>query len=148
AASLNTNNGPSGSGLPTLPSTLGTVSGRLLRNSGLFPENFIATNPQFANAIIHTNANKSSYHSLQTQFTLRPVQGISVQTTYTFSKGLGMPVAQAAGGTTSYTDPTDRNADYTLQATDRRHDFRSNGGLELPIGPNKLLFSGSSGIVA
>src|SRR5206468_5124609 len=28
------------------------------------------------------------------------------------------------------------------------HDFRANGTFELPIGPNKLLFSGSSGWVA
>jgi hypothetical protein len=42
----------------------------------------------------------------------------------------------------------DRRGDYTLQVGDRRHDFRTNGTFELPIGPGQALFRNSSGLVA
>src|SRR5207253_10192582 len=32
-----------------------SLSGSVLRNSGIFPENFIRTNPQVANAVLETN---------------------------------------------------------------------------------------------
>jgi hypothetical protein len=38
--------------------------------------------------------------------------------------------------------------DRQLQASHRTHDFRTNGTFELPIGPNKLLLSNSSGWLA
>ena len=97
-------------------------------------------NPQLGTPTFITNGNSSNYHSLQTQVTLRPTFGMSMQGTYTWSKNLG--IAGAA------TDPTNRNADYTLLANDRRHDFRLNGTFELPIGPNKFLMGNSSGLVA
>jgi hypothetical protein len=60
--------GGQNAGLPTVP---GTVNGSVLRNSGLFPENFIATNPQFNNVTMLTNYDSNNYHSFQTEFTLR-----------------------------------------------------------------------------
>jgi hypothetical protein len=44
--------------------------------------------------------------------------------------------------------PFDRKGDYTIQIGDRRHDLRTNGTFELPFGPQKLLFSNSSGVLA
>jgi hypothetical protein len=44
--------------------------------------------------------------------------------------------------------PFDRAGDYTLQLGDRRHDFRTNGTFALPLGPQKLLFGRSSGVLA
>ncbi len=155
-----------GSSLPTsgngalqnLPLVNGqTISGitnrRLLRNgcdriaAGLtniaarcFPEDYMVVNPQLGTPTFITNGNSSNYHSLQSQMTLRPTAGLSLQGTYTWSKNLGI------SGTA--TDPTNRNADYTLTSSDRRHDFRMNGTFELPLGPNKLLLGNSSGWLA
>jgi hypothetical protein len=164
AAALNGN----GTGLPTtgttgglLNSPLTSVGGRLLRNGcdriaagqttvqtvggvlpiRCFPENYITANPQIGTPTYITNTASSNYHSLQTQVTLRPIQGFSYQGTYTWSKNLGVPG-------NNYTDPTNRNLDYSYTSAHRAHDFRSNGTFELPIGPNKLLLSNSSGWVA
>ena len=105
-----------------------------------FAEDYMTVNPQLATSTFVTNGNSSNYHSLQTQATLRPTAGLSLQGTYTWSKNLGI------SGTA--TDPTNRNADYTYTGGDRRHEFRMNGTFELPIGPNKLLMGNSSGWLA
>jgi hypothetical protein len=149
-------------GLRDLPAGLTGVSGRVLRNgcdrlaAGLynpalppsptniptrcFPENYIVTNPQLGTATYVGGFGKSNFHSMQTQVTLRPTQGMSFQTTYIFAKTLGL-VPQ------NWTDPLDRNADYAPPYQAVRHDLRTNGTFELPIGPGKLLFSKSSGWV-
>jgi hypothetical protein len=171
AASLNGN----GSSLPNTGSTGGFlnspisgIGGRLLRNGcdrvangvaigtapvgqvmtsgGLMPircfaENYIAINPQIGTPTYITSSGNQNYHSLQTQVTLRPTHGFSYQATYTWAKNLATP------GTT-FTDPLDRNADYTYTASHRAHDFRSNGSFELPIGPNKLFFGNATGWAA
>ena len=148
-------NGPNGTtGLQSLPTGLtGVNNRRLLRNgcdrlaAGLtsiatrcFQEDYMVMNPQLGTPTFVTNGNSSNYHSLQTQVTLRPTFGLNLQGTYTWSKNLGI--------SGNATDPTHRNADYTLTANDRRHDFRLNGTAELPIGPNKLFFGNTSGWVA
>jgi hypothetical protein len=76
---------------------------------------------------------------MQTQATLRPSAGVSLQASYTWSKLLG--------NTGPFTNPVDRAGDYTLQIGDRRHDFRTNGTFELPFGPGQLLLRNSSGIL-
>jgi hypothetical protein len=131
----------------------GVTNRRMLRNgcdrlaAGLttistrcFAEDYMTVNPQLATATFVTNGNSSNYHSLQTQMTLRPTAGLSLQGTYTWSKNLGI------SGTA--TDPTNRNADYSFTDGDRRHEFRMNGTFELPIGPNKLFMGNSSGLLA
>lgn len=124
------------SNLPDIPVN---VAGAVLRFND-FPENFIKTNPQFNNVTLQTNSSNTNYHSLQLQGTLRPTAGITLQTSYTWSKLLGV-----GGGATV---PFDRKADYTIQVGDRRHDVRTNGTFALPIGPQKLLFGSSSGVLA
>ena len=76
---------------------------------------------------------------MQVQATLRPTAGVSLQASYTWSKLLGTSAASAERGG-NYTLPFDRNADYTIQVGDRRHDLRTNGTFTLPFGPDKLLF--------
>ena len=137
---------------------LGLVpSGRLIRNgcdriangqatfNGIqlrcFPENYLIANPQLGTATLRVNSGSSSYHSMQAQFTLRPTQGFSVQTTYTWSKILETPPD-------SNTNPLNRSLDYRRSAANVPHDLRTNGAIELPIGPGKLFFANSSGIVA
>jgi Carboxypeptidase regulatory-like domain len=124
----------------SLPNIPANTNGTVLRLNG-FPENFIKTNPQFGTATLQTNMGSTNYHSLQGQVTLRQMAFISdFQAAYTWSKLLGR-----SGG---YTNPVDRAGDYTLQPGDRRHDFRTNGTFQLPIGPRKLVAGKSSGIFA
>jgi hypothetical protein len=105
-----------------------------------FPEDYFVVNPQLTNATYNANLRGNNYHSLQTQFTLRPTQGINFQATWAWTKSLGLD-------SNVWSDPLDRDANYR-QAAAGGHSLRMNGGFELPIGPNKLLFGNSSGWVA
>ena len=120
-----------------------------------FPENYLTNNPQLNAATFIGNLARSNYHALQVSYTLRPTMGFSVQTTYSYAKSMqlgsgGGPGLQDAGtaglgfGTSSYTDPANRNLD-RVRGAEPLHSLRTNGTIELPIGPNKLLFSGASG---
>jgi hypothetical protein len=161
ASALN-GNGPFGNiGLQSIPSGLGTVGGRLLRNgcdriaNGLttvttpggtlpvrcFPENYLVMNPQLSSPTYIHNTGYSNYHSLQSQVTLRPTFGLSFTGTYTWSRLMSLASA-------GHVDIRDRAADYTLGTNHLTHDLRFNGQFELPIGPNKLLFGNTSGWVA
>ena len=128
---------------------LASLSGSVLRNSQKFPENFIKANPQVSNSVMETNLGHSNYHSLQTQISLRPTAGVSTQLTYTWSRNLGAAPAEGPNGLgATFTDPTNRAADYTLLNTHRSHVVVNYGTFELPIGPSKLLFGNSSGLWA
>jgi hypothetical protein len=122
--------------LPVIPTG---VQGAVLRYNK-FAENFIEASPQFSGATLNTNLGNTNYNSLQFQSTLRPTAGLNLQATYTFSKLLGNAGA--------YTLPFDRHGDYTLQTGDTRHDFRTNGSFNLPIGPGQMLLGKSHGVVA
>jgi hypothetical protein len=117
------------------------INGGLLRSSGLFPENFIVTNPQFATVTLRTNSDRSVYHSLNTQINVRLAQGVTYQTTYTWSRSLGVV-------TTGVRDLFNRNADYTRLSSDRTHMLRSFGTFDLPFGPGKVLAGNTSGWLA
>jgi hypothetical protein len=136
-------------GLNTLTNAVsGSRSGSVLISNG-FPENFIKTNPQVGSSVMETNHGYSTYHSLQTQVSLRPTAGVSTQMTYTWSKNLGMAPGEGPNGTgATFTDPTNRAADYSLLSTHREHVVVNYGTFDLPIGPTKHFFSKSSGIAA
>ncbi len=140
AASLNTlNYVKTATANQTLPDVPSTVRGAVLRFNGT-PENFIATNPQFSSVNYLSNMGSSNYHSLQAEVTLRPTHGFSGSANYTWSKNLG-------SGTT-FTNPVDRSPDYSIVNTNHPHVLRTNGTVELPIGPNKLFLGNSSGPLA
>ncbi len=128
----------------------GSQAGSVLRYSGLFPENFIKTNPQVSTSVMENNLGYANYHSLQAQISLRPTAGVSTQTTYTWSRNLGFSPGGGANGTGSanITDPTNRALDYTLLGTHRKHVVVNYGTFDLPIGPSKLLFANASGLWA
>jgi len=127
---------------PSLPTPVG--QGAALRANG-FPENFVVTNPQFGTMNYLANNGYSNYHSMQAQVTLRPLHGFSGQATYTWSKNLGLNYNAGAG---NITNPVERHLDYTNILTNPGHSLRTNGTVELPIGPNKLFFGNTSGWVA
>ena len=66
-----------------------TIAGGTLRSSGLFPENFIVANPQFGTMEMRNNSDSSTYHSMETQLTMRPKHGITYQATWTWSRATG-----------------------------------------------------------
>jgi hypothetical protein len=144
AATLNTLNYTAALN-PTLPAFGPGVNGMVLRVNG-FPDNFVVANPQYGVVNLITNDYSTNYHSLEVQTTLRPVHGLSIQSTWTWSKNLGTGGPFGLGPT--FTNPVDRHADYSIQTDTRIQDFRTNGTFALPIGPNKLFFGSSSGIVA
>jgi hypothetical protein len=144
-------------GLEGLPTGLNNVNGRVLRNGcdriadgkttvgpaiplalRCFPENYIVANPQIGTASYIGGFGKANYHSMQAQVTLRPTAGLSFQSTYIFAKTLGLVPG-------NWTDPLNRNADYAPPYQDVRHDLRTNGTFELPIGPGQLLLPKTSG---
>jgi len=119
---------------PALPASATNIPTRC------FPENYLTANPQLTNATYNANLGRSNYHALQVQVSARPVQGVSLQATYSWAKSMQLPGS-------GYTDPSNRNLDYQ-RGQEGPHSFRTNGTVELPIGPNKLLFGNSSGWVA
>jgi len=135
-----------------------TPAGRLIRNgcdriatssqttfNGIqlrcFPENYLISNPQLGTATYRMNSGSSNYHSMQAQFTMRPTNGFMVQSTYTWAKSMTLP----GDGNT---DLLKRRQDYTRAYSNIPHDLRTNGSVELPIGPGKWLLGNSSGVLA
>jgi hypothetical protein len=119
---------------PNLPASASNILTRC------FAENYLAANPQVSGATYNGNFGRSNYHALQVGFTLRPTAGFSVQSTYSWTKAMQLP-------SSGYTDPLMREID-RVRSVDNLHNLRMNGTVELPIGPNKLLFANSSGWVA
>jgi hypothetical protein len=109
--------------------------------AGLFPANWITANPQVSAANYYTNSGKSNYHSLQVQSTIRASRGLTLQGTYVWSRALAVDNGD-------YTNPAERQKDYTLATNHVTHDFRANGTFALPFGPNQLLFRNTSGWLA
>jgi hypothetical protein len=125
---------------PTLPAITDTNSrGNVLRVNG-FPENFISTSPQFSTASLRTNMGYRNYHSMQSEFTVRPTHGVQASVSYIWAKDLG--------NTGAYTVPWDRSNDYRVDTNMRKHTLRSYGTYNLPIGPGQLLLANSTGFVA
>ena len=122
-----------------------STTGGQLPNTGAaiplrcFSEDYLITNSQFSGITYRTNWNNSYYHSLQAQLTMRPTNGVSLQSTWVWSKTMG------SQGT--YIDPVNRRLNYYAQPSSP-HSLRMNGTVELPIGPNKLLFANTTGWVA
>ena len=109
--------------------------------AGLFPANWITANPQVSAANYYTNTGQSNYHSLQLESTLRAGRTLTFQGAYVWSRSMALSAS-------AYTNPADRNLDYNLAGSHVTHDFRANGTFSLPFGPNRLLFSNTSGWVA
>jgi hypothetical protein len=121
---------------PTLPANVTTNI-----PTRCFPEDYIVANPQLSAATYTANLAQNTYHSMQAQISMRPVQGFSFQGTYTWAKNL----VYVPG---NWNDPLNRRADYTESPSSIHNNFTSNGTFELPLGPNKLLFGNSSGFAA
>jgi hypothetical protein len=118
-----------------------TVPGGPVITPRCFPENYVISNPQLSSAVIASNLGKTNYQSGQLQFTARPTQGVTIQGTYSLNKTMVHPGS-------GFTDPLHPEWDYGQSLNSVGNEFRSNGTVELPIGPNKLVMGNSSGWVA
>jgi hypothetical protein len=118
--------------------------GGFVRNSGLFPENFIVLNPQFNGVTLNSNPGNSTYHSLQVELTKRLSHGLTNSTTYTWSRAIG---ENDGNGTVDYRDPRNRRLDKSLLGFHRTHSITSSGTFELPFGPNRAFLSAAPGFV-
>jgi Carboxypeptidase regulatory-like domain len=133
---------------PNLPGvTDANNRGNVLRSNG-FPENFIVTSPQFGQAILRTNMGYRNYHSMQTEFTIRPTYGIQNSFSYIWAKDLGNSTGGGSVFTSTYTVPWDRAQDYRIGTNSREHTLRSYGTYSLPIGPGQPLLRNSTGVLA
>ncbi|MDM7997409.1 MAG: carboxypeptidase-like regulatory domain-containing protein [Acidobacteriota bacterium] len=124
----------------TRSSIPGDPKGKYIEDNG-FPVNFIKASPQFNSATLYENQGYSNYHSFQAQVTLRPIHGISFQSTYTWSKNLGNSGGLAA-------DPRDLRTGYVLLDSDRPHNWVTYGTFDLPFGPNRLVGTNTHGTLA
>lgn len=120
-------------------------NGGILRNAGL-PEDYFKANPQFNNVTLNGNAGSSTYHSMVVQWTKRMSNGLSAQTSYTWSKGLG--VADGDSGTGSYRDIYNRQIEKSLLGFHRTHTVQTHGTYELPFGPNRQFLNDTPGWVS
>ncbi|MBI2150508.1 MAG: TonB-dependent receptor, partial [Acidobacteria bacterium] len=71
-------------------------AGGLLLNSGEFPQNFFVANPQFQNVTIDGNPHNSTYHAMTLQVTKRLSGGFTNQTSWTFSRSIGVSANDGA----------------------------------------------------
>jgi len=104
-----------------------------------FPEDWLTANPQFSAITYNANLGHTNYHSMQSSITARPINGISTQFTWVWAHAMQL-------GTAGYADPANRNLNFSAEAQNT-HQFRMNGTVELPIGPNKFLLGGTHGVV-
>ncbi len=129
--------------LNTSTAVTGSRAADLLRNSGLFPENFIVNNPQFSN--VHVQ-----HESGQLDLSLAADLGNGSPDIRASAIRERMPGAKASPaaltGFLNVTGPCARIE--AIQGSSRTHEFRINGTFELPFGPNKLVLGNSSGVLA
>jgi hypothetical protein len=109
---------------------------------GRLPENFFVFNPQFAGAGVNGNPTNSTYHSLEVQVTKRLSHGLTSQTTYTWSKSMGVG---SNNDLVSTRDPNNRNLDHAVLSYDRPHVISSSGTYSLPFGANRAFMHGGPG---
>ncbi len=132
-------NGSAG-GLANFLNTTTNVTGQgggFIRNGGL-AENFLIFNPQFASVGINGNQTNANYHALQMQLTKRMSHGFTNQTSYTWSKTLGITDDQNDLIVRNQRDP---NRDKAVLSFHRTHIFATGGMFELPFGPNRAFLS-------
>lgn len=130
-----------------------TANGAQVAGSGspiplrCFPEDYLTTNPQFSSVTYNSNYGHTNYNSLQVSLTARPINGVQSQINWTWAGSMFLCVSGLCNGGSQYRDPSNRNIDFTRQNIGAQS-LRWNGTFELPIGPNKLLFSNASGWMA
>jgi hypothetical protein len=123
------------------------VNGGLLTAAHL-PQNFFATNPQFANVYLVGNNANSTYNAMQVEYEKRFSRGWVYQGNYTWSKALG---ESELGGTqtydNNYRNPQNRAFDKRIMTFNRTNVFKSNAIYELPFGHGRAMMQHANRLV-
>ena len=150
-ASYFANNNPAGlAGVLNGSAIAGGVGGGLLQKAGL-PANFFVVNPQFSpfpfgssadafgGAYTVDNSGHSTYNSLQIQFNRRFSHGLSLQSSYVWSKAIGDSNAgESATYFQDYRTLRNESLDKQVLAFNHAGVFKANSIYELPFGRGKL----------
>ena len=95
--------------------------------------------PQYLNLFNRADPNgNSTYHSLQTQLTVRAAKGFDVLMSYTFAKTISDADVLAGGGGSGQTH-YNRRLEKAIAITDIPHVFNLSYSYELPFGPGKAM---------
>jgi len=111
------------------------LPGNAIKASAL-ADNFIFSNPELQSATLMTNDGYTNYHSMQAQVTMRPLRGLSFQSTYTWSRNI------QDRGVENYDTGSRR---YYLSDQHRSHSLTTYGQYTLPFGANGFFFRDASG---
>jgi hypothetical protein len=141
------NNNPGGlANYISTTNSLSNVVGGLLLNAKL-PLNTIVANPQFLNTDIIGNFGNATYNSLQVSAQKRFAKGFSIQTSYVWSKDLGVNAGDTATYAASYRTLRNESLDKEELSFDYESVYKLNGLYELPFGKGKWIGGNASGWV-
>ena len=113
------------------------------------PVNLFVVNPTVASggAWVETNDGSSFYDALQIEMRRRMSHGISIQTSYVFSKSLANGPTNSSSSASQPTTLRDLGIDKVPSGFDMRHAFKVNYIYELPVGPGKQLLGNVHGFL-
>jgi hypothetical protein len=133
-------------------------TGFTVDSSGVYHFNGVRRNPALGSSTLGVNGTNSRYNSLQASLNRRLSHGFQAQASYTYSKCLGTGDATlgslSGNSPTVFSNPFDRQPDYSVCGYNVTQAFRLNGLYTLPFHGNRLadgwqlsgILSASSGL--
>ena len=138
--------------------TAGSLANTLATNStymnnvikGGFPANLFLANPGAAGggSYLQSNGAMSSYNSLQIEVRRRMANGLAINGSYVFSKGLTDYFSDDSGSFATPATIRDFGLSKGASPYDIKHVFKVNWLYELPFGPGKKWLTSSNGLVS
>jgi len=104
-------------------------------------------NPQFLHTDVIGNFGNATYNSLQVQAQKRFAKGFSIQTSYVWSKDLGVEEGDSTTFSGNYRTLRNEGLDKRELSFDYESVYKINGLYELPFGKGKLIGGNASGWV-
>jgi hypothetical protein len=109
-----------------------------LGNATISVGNLVRPYPQFSSVTEMTNDGFSWYHALQTSLQKRMSHGLTMMTSWTWSKNMNA---------TTWLNPMDPRPYGQISSDDRTHRFTASAVYELPIGKGKALLGSPSRVL-
>jgi len=137
--------GTAANGIATNATRLNNLTGANSKacNGAPCPANLFMVNPTVASggSFVETNDGSSYYDAFQVEFRKRMTRGLSLQSSYVWSKSLANGPTNSSSSVAQPTTLRDLAMDKTPSGFDMRHAIKANWIYELPFGPGKR-FSG------